>query len=94
MSHRNYVGVRNQYSLKSWFPLHNTWAATSPLNFWTDRNAFEFDRRMKEIMKGGQPLTATQWTQKMKANSHTRRLRKHNEDHSKRFIEQILSNPH
>ena len=49
---------------------------------------------MKEIMKGGQPLTATQWTQKMKANSHTRRLRKHNEDHSKRFIEQILSSPH
>jgi len=48
---------------------------------------------MKEIMEGGQPLTASQWSQKMKANSHTRRLRGHNETHSNKFIKNILSNP-
>jgi len=49
---------------------------------------------MKEILEGGQPLTATQWTQKLKANSHTRRLKGHNETESKRFIEMVLAEPH
>ena len=68
-----------------------TWATTAALNFWTDRNHAEFECRMTEIWGGGQPLTATQWAQKLRASSHTRRLRSYNETKSKGFIEKALA---
>ena len=89
-----FLGIPNQTSLKSWFPLHNTWSVAAPLYFWADRNHSEFERRLAEIWGGGQPLTATQWSQKMKASSHSRRLKAHNETESKRFIEKALTRPH
>lgn len=88
------TGIPGQTSIKSWFPLHSTWATAACLHFWSDRNHFEFERRTNEILGGGQPLTATQWAQKLKANSHTRRLKSHNEKASKDFIKKVLAAAH
>jgi hypothetical protein len=85
-----YPGKGSQYSLKSWFPLYNTWAATSPMNHWTERNHNEFTRRMKEIMQGAQPMTASEWSQRLKSNNHTRRLKVNNEKFSEEFLDRVL----
>ncbi|KIM34860.1 hypothetical protein M413DRAFT_14867 [Hebeloma cylindrosporum] len=88
------TGIPGQTSIKSWFPLHSTWTTAACLHFWSARNHFEFERRTNEILGGGQPLTATQWAQRLKANSHTRRLKSHNEKASKDFIAKVLAAAH
>lgn len=60
------------------------------MNLWTERNHNEFTRRMNEIMQGAQPMTATEWTQRLKSNNHTRRLKVNNEKFSEEFLDRVL----
>ena len=60
------------------------------MNHWTERNNNEFTRRMKEIMEGAQPLTASEWTQRLKSNNHTRRLKVNNEKFSEEFLDRVF----
>ena len=57
------------------------------MNHWTERNHNEFTPRMKEIMEGAQPLTASKWTQRLKSNN---RLKVNNENFSKEFLDRVL----
>jgi hypothetical protein len=60
------------------------------MNHWTERNHNEFTRRMKEIMQGAQPMTASEWTQRLKPNNHTRRLKGNNAKFSEEFLDWVL----
>ncbi|KAF8961290.1 hypothetical protein BDZ97DRAFT_1921365 [Flammula alnicola] len=80
----------NQTSTKSWFPLETCWKGKSACTHWTEKNEHLYLHRLEQILKeGAQPLTAKDWKQKLKINSHIVRTKARNLKLSSDFLKQM-----
>jgi hypothetical protein len=74
-------------AVKSWWPLYSTWEGSGE-NYgrWTEWNEHLYQKRLKEIQEGAEPLPANKWRDRLRGLKEARQVKKHIALFSKAFL--------
>jgi hypothetical protein len=73
--------------VKSWWPLHSTWESGGEnYGHWTEWNEHLYQKRLKEIQEGAQPLPAHKWRDQLRGPKEARQVKKSVSTFSQDFL--------
>lgn len=81
------IGNGSQIAVKSWWPPPWVWDSCGE-NFgrWTERNEQWYQKRLKEIQDGAEPLPSNKWRDKLRGSKEARHFNEHVLNFSQRFL--------